>query len=105
MTYGLRAVMTSRVAELGGPDIPEGAWLASFDPELHDGVGGATWTLDQAEAMQFVDSAAAMACWMTQSTTVPTRPDGRPNRPLSAFSITCERIPDQQHQPEEEPKP
>jgi hypothetical protein len=37
--------------------------------------------------MTFPDKAAAMAYYFTVSKTVPRRPDGRPNRPLTAYMI------------------
>jgi len=39
-----------------------GQYLKAYDPEAHDGRGKAEWTAD--------------------------RPDGRPNRPLTAFTVT-----------------
>jgi hypothetical protein len=38
-------------------------------------------------AMRFPSGAAALACWQTQSTRHPLRADGKPNRPLTAFSV------------------
>jgi hypothetical protein len=44
--------------------------------------------------MRFADLAAAVACWKRQSTVRPLRPDGKPNRPLTAFTITFDQVED-----------
>ena len=38
--------------------------------------------------MKFADMSEAFECWKRQSTVCPLRADGKPNRPLTAFSIT-----------------
>lgn len=38
-------------------------------------------------AMKFADAKAVLELWRTQSKAVPRRPDGKPNRPLTAFTI------------------
>lgn len=63
------------------------AWLVEFDPEANDGRGHVDWTENRAEAKRFPDSAAAMEFWNQQSRTRPTRPDGKPNKPLTAFTV------------------
>jgi len=62
-------------------------WLAWADVEAHDGRGDARLTADLDDALQFPTAEAALAFWRQASTTRPTRPDGKPNRPLTAFSI------------------
>lgn len=39
------------------------------------------------DAHQFEDPVEALEVWRSQSTKVPTRPDGAPNRPLTAYTI------------------
>lgn len=70
----------------GGPMI--GAWLESFDVDAHDGRGAATFTRDPSRALRFADHRAALATWKTRSRVRPWRDDGKPNRPLTAY--TCE---------------
>ena len=41
--------------------------------------------------MRFVSIAEAMEYWRTVSTTVPFRPDGKPNRPLTAYTVEIEQ--------------
>jgi hypothetical protein len=80
-------------------DIVEGkiktSWLKKFDPNAHNGRGAIWMTKDRAEAKRFDSFAAVMECWKTQSTLVPVRPDGKPNRPLTAFTIQPVEAPDE----------
>jgi hypothetical protein len=83
------------LATAGVPSAPEleGQYLESFDVEAHDGRGTATWTLDVGSAMKFEDLVSAIEAWQTQSRLRPLREDGRPNRPLTAFSVEPKVIP------------
>jgi hypothetical protein len=69
-----------------------GAYLQSSDPDGHDGMGHEVWTFDLAKAQQFATFSDAMACWMAQSRVRPIRSDGRPNRPMTAYSVQPEKI-------------
>jgi hypothetical protein len=62
-------------------------WLKSFDADALDGRGSITMTDLREDAMRFDSLAAVFECWKTQSNVVPLRDDGRPNRPLTAYSI------------------
>lgn len=65
----------------------DGAWLAEvhFDYE-GDGIKLLVTRLAD-EAMKFLDAQVALELWRTQSKVRPLRPDGQPNRPLTAFTI------------------
>ena len=76
----------------GGPADLDGLWLKAYDPDAQDGHGTIVGTKHRANAMQFTDMAAAMRCWRQPSTARPTRPDGKPNRPLTAFTIEVEQL-------------
>jgi hypothetical protein len=76
----------------GPPGAPIGQYLLSYDPEAFKGRGWAEWTADLTKARQFEDYAAALAYWRQVSRTRPTRPDGAPNRPLTAFTVTVEPL-------------
>jgi hypothetical protein len=65
----------------------EGQYLKSMDFEAHDGRGEAGFTEHLAEALRFADKGAALAFWKTQSKVRPMRPDGKPNRPLTASTV------------------
>lgn len=68
-------------------------FLKSADFEAHGGRGFMTFTEDIDRAMTFPDATAAITFWRTQSKTVPKRPDGRPNRPLTALTVEIEDAP------------
>lgn len=72
--------------------ITHGAYLEWSDPDAHFGRGDDRWTFDIAKAKRFANFTEAMDCWKAQSTVRPLRPDGRPNRPLTAFSVEPLRI-------------
>lgn len=62
----------------------DGQYLRDFDFEAHDGVGLIDMTPDLQRAKQFADLAEAVAFWKRSPECRPTRPDGQPNRPLTA---------------------
>ena len=69
-----------------------GKFLATNDFEANHGRGHTTWTNDLAKAMKFANTSEATRYWRTQSKTVPLRPDGRPNRPLTAYHVSIEKF-------------
>jgi hypothetical protein len=74
------------------------AWLTMYDPDGGDETidyptGEIESSTNRSEAMRFESFAAASACWRQQSKRTPLRPDGLPNRPLSAFTVEIERLP------------
>jgi hypothetical protein len=77
---------------------PLGQYVKTYDPDAAEGQGFATGTANIREALHFTDTAAALAFWRQPSKVAPTRPDGRPNRPLTAFSVEMVTVPP-------EPKP
>jgi hypothetical protein len=94
MSYGLMIVRREGTTlDNRNGDPPTGAWLVAYNPDAHDGRGTAEWSRDPARAMRFVDAAAAFECWVLQSTVRPLRPDGQPNRPLTAYTVSAEPIP------------
>ena len=68
-------------------DHPVGQWLKSYDPEAHGGEGAAEGTFDLAEALRFPTAGEALLCWRQVPNAKPVRSDGRPNRPLTAFTV------------------
>ena len=64
-------------------------WLKSY-ADTPDGAGHLVLTNDPAEAMTFKDGAEAMQFWRQQSKSRPKRRDGKPNRPLTAYSVEIE---------------
>lgn len=64
-----------------------GLWLEDFDADAHGGRGQASLTHDKARARHFRSSTDAFAFWRQVSRRQPVRHDGKPNRPLTAYSI------------------
>lgn len=69
-----------------------GQYLESFDPEMHAPgkpypTGFAVWTEDPGKAMRFPNKEAAFKYVRQIPKCCPTRPDGKPNRPLMAFTM------------------
>jgi hypothetical protein len=87
--------MTHVIRILGyGSDIASraGRYVSSFDPDFADGRGHVGVSSDPADALRFPDAAAAWECWRTQSTVQPLRMDGKPNRPMTAYTVTIEPL-------------
>jgi hypothetical protein len=76
---------------VGGPSDLDGLWLKSYDPDGRGGRGNVIGTKKRAEALRFTDMPSAMKFWRQPSSVLPLRPDGKPNRPLTAFNIEVER--------------
>lgn len=73
----------------------EPTWLRSLDVDAHDGRGDVRITHDPTKAMRFASIMSASQCWQRQSTVRPLRPDGKPNRPLTAYTITFDQVPEE----------
>jgi hypothetical protein len=71
-----------------------GKYLEWSDPDARGGRGDDRWTDDVAKAKRFATHAAAFECWRARSRTIPTRPDGKPNRPMTAYSVSIEELKD-----------
>jgi hypothetical protein len=62
-------------------------YVKSYDPDAFDGRGDAMFTTEKQEAATFGTRADAMKFWLQVPASRPKRRDGRPNRPLTAFTI------------------
>lgn len=71
----------------GSTASPVGGYVKAFDPDAHDGQGSLDVVLDPADARTFRDFRDAMDAWTAVAKARPKRPDGKPNRPLTAFSV------------------
>jgi hypothetical protein len=85
-------VIRSRGLANGMHCTTDGQWLKSFDPDAHAGRGDAVFTDRIEHALKFASKVDAMAFWNTQSKVRPLRPDGRPNKPLTAFTVEIETL-------------
>jgi hypothetical protein len=71
----------------GMPCDKAGQYLESFDPDAYGGRGYVTWTPELSKAMRFASVAEAFDMRKCQSAVRPLRPDGKPNRPLTAYIV------------------
>jgi hypothetical protein len=76
------------------PDAHVGQALAFYDPDSYFGAGEFRFTSDPTEAIRFPSAADAFDEWKRVSTVRPIRHDGKPNRPLSAFTLKVMPIED-----------
>lgn len=73
-------------------EVEAGSYVAEYDPDAHDGFGYVRGTSNIAEAKPFASAAEALGFYRQTSTVRPLRGDGRPNRPLTAFTVSIENI-------------
>jgi hypothetical protein len=76
-----------------------GEYLKSFDPDVRAPgttypTGYAVWTNKLDEAMIFGNAGEAIHFYRTQSQVTPFRPDGKPNMPLTVFSVSFDTLQD-----------
>lgn len=64
-----------------------GQYLVSYDPDGRGGRGSVVTTADPRKAKLFSNTAEVAALYRAVSTVLPTRVDGNPNRPLTAFVV------------------
>jgi hypothetical protein len=65
----------------------DGKFVKSFDPDAHRGRGAVVAVLEPLDALRFTTTAEAHSFWRQASKVQPLRPDGKPNRPLTAYNI------------------
>ena len=70
----------------------EGRYVAFYTPHGHAGRGKWRFTADKSKAKRFPSFEAAAEAWREPSNTHPIRSDGRPNRPLTMFNVTIEKV-------------
>jgi hypothetical protein len=88
MAHGIRIVELMN----GQPTEHDGRWLVEYEPAPYPQPSFLVTTADPGQARRFGSAADARECWMQS---VGTRPwDGRPNRPLTAFTVFIEPLPD-----------
>jgi hypothetical protein len=93
MAYGIKCLGMAGVVGDGSQPAPVGQWLSRFDAEAFNGRGYAEWTDDARRALRFVRSFDAFVLWRSVPANRATRPDGKLNRPLTAFHIAVEALP------------
>jgi hypothetical protein len=68
----------------GEPDELDGEYIVDYEPGRH-----LITTADRAKATRY-DALEAIELWRAIDPYTPRRPDGKPNRPLSAYSVQIE---------------
>jgi len=71
----------------GRPCPAAGEFIASMDFEAHGGRGDLVTTPHLANAKHFKDMGEAFNFWRASPANKPTREDGQPNRPLTAYTV------------------
>lgn len=90
--YGIYLVAQSGTIEQPGAKFTPG-WLRAYDPDAYWGRGHVKVTTDPLEAKMFADATEATAEWRLVSHVRPVRRDGKPNRPLTAFTVEIRPLP------------
>jgi hypothetical protein len=75
----------------GRPSTAEGLYVRDMDVDAHEGRGLLDATPFVEDALHFESHADALAYWQRVSDVAPVRPDGKPNRPLTAYTVTLEQ--------------
>lgn len=71
----------------GSPSNLDGTFVRSYSPDAFRGRGDVVTSKYIHKALLFDTKQEAMEFWRQPSTMHPTRPDGKPNRPLTAFTV------------------
>ena len=80
-------------AASGAPTPHDGRYVLFWNPHSAFGFADLVTTDDRYKARQFRDAAHALEEYRTVSNVEKRRPtDGKPNRPLSAFTVTLEKL-------------
>jgi hypothetical protein len=66
-------------------------WVMSYR-DTPCGRGEITFTPNPKFARSFDNAGEAFEYWRQQSKTVPARPDGKPNRPITAYTVEIKPI-------------
>ena len=67
---------------------PSGMYVAEYDPDGNSGFGDVRFVRDVCDAMHFDSMSEAAQLVNATSTVRPVRPDGLPNRPLTAYTVS-----------------
>lgn len=88
MPYVLKVLDIPRTGDTFDYDV----WLSEADVNAMDGLGTAGLTTEKNKAMTFSSFQEAWNYWRQPSTVMPVRPDGKANRPLTAFTVEIEPL-------------
>lgn len=88
--FGIRVMSDAATGRSVGPIK---TWVREVDFDADSGHGRFEFTTIPGRAKRFESVADALMYWRTQSTRYPLRPDGEPNRPLTAFTVEVGELP------------
>lgn len=72
--------------------VHDGQYLVDYDPDRDLPLGHIVTTPNLEEAKRFSSAIEAMELWRRVSSKVARRPDGQPNRPLTAFTVEIVKV-------------
>lgn len=78
--------------EMRAEGFPTPCYIAEYDLDYAGGKGRARLTGDVGDALVFDSSVEVLEAWRAVSKSMPVRDDGKPNRPLTAYTITPEEV-------------
>lgn len=90
--YLMRVIGVAGYGYDGALEVPDPAYVAEVDLEFAHGRGRARLTENRSEAIRYPSKAAVFEAWRASPESRPVRDDGKPNRPLTAYSITPEPV-------------
>jgi hypothetical protein len=70
----------------------DGTYVAAYDPEAFDGRGHVVFVTDPGKALVFYSAEDAINTYRAIPFNNPTRTDGKPNRPLTAYTLMLEPV-------------
>lgn len=76
----------------GSPCLIGGLLVRDFDPDAYDGRGDVEVTADVDVARKFPNHEVAIIFWRQASNVMPLRDDGKPNRPLTAYTVEMIKV-------------
>jgi hypothetical protein len=78
------------ITDPSAPD--DGPYVRFYNPAGHGGWGALTTTTTAEDALVFPTQLAALECYGQVPANRPVRPDGRPNKPLTAFMVSIDNL-------------
>jgi hypothetical protein len=70
----------------------DGLYVSKFDPDAHQGRGEVRASRELKDALTFESHESAHTFWKQSSKVQPWRPDGKPNRPLTAYNVILVQV-------------
>lgn len=88
MSYAIKLLDCPGILDAAQEPLAFPCYVRAYDPDRHV----LELTLDPNEALRWASPGDAIATWNMQSVSEPFRSDGRPNRPLTAFTVEIAHV-------------